>query len=93
MIKNLPSMWETWVRSLGWEDPLEEEMATHSSILAWTIPCTEEPGQLKSMESQRVRVTNTHTHKEAKNNSIIYKMLINTCSWQSDNEGLGRWGR
>ena len=61
MIKNLPSMWETWVRPLGWEDPLEEEMATHSSILTWTIPCTEEPGQVKSMESQRVRVTNTHT--------------------------------
>ena len=42
---------ETWVRSLGWEDPLEEEMATHSSILAWRIPQTEEPGRLQSMES------------------------------------------
>ena len=38
MVKNLPAMWETWVRSLGWEDPLEKEMATHSSILAWRIP-------------------------------------------------------
>ena len=47
-------MQETWVRSLGWEDPLEEEMATHSSILAWEIPWTEEPGGLHSMGSQRV---------------------------------------
>ena len=46
---------ETWVRSLGWEDPLEEEMATHFSILAWRIPLTEEPGGLESIGSQRVR--------------------------------------
>ena len=46
MIKNLPAIQETWVRSLGWEDPLEDEMATHSSILAWRIPWTEEPGRL-----------------------------------------------
>ena len=46
MVKNPPAMWETWVRSLGWEDPLEEGMATHSSILAWRIPWTEEPGGL-----------------------------------------------
>ena len=45
-VKNPPAMWETWVPSLGWEDPLEEEMATHSSILAWRIPWTEEPGGL-----------------------------------------------
>ena len=44
MVKNLPAMWETWVQSLGWEDPLEEEMATHSSILAWEMPWTGEPG-------------------------------------------------
>ena len=54
MVKNLPATWETWVRSLGWEDPLEKEMATHSSILARRIPWTEEPGRLQSMESQRV---------------------------------------
>ena len=48
-------MWETWVRSLGWEDPLEKEMATHSSTLAWRIPWREEPGRLRSMGSQRVR--------------------------------------
>ena len=53
-IKRLPAMQETRVRSLGWEDPLEKEMATHSSILAWKIPWTEEPGVLQSMGSQRV---------------------------------------
>ena len=53
-VKNLPAMWETWVRSLGREDPLEEGMATHSSILAQRIPWTEEPGGLQSMGSQRV---------------------------------------
>ena len=49
------SMQETWVQSLDWEDPLEKEMATHSSILAWEIPRTEEPGRLQSMGSQTVR--------------------------------------
>ena len=48
---------EMWVRSLGWEDPLEKEMATHFSIVAWKILCTEEPGELQSMGSQRVRHT------------------------------------
>ena len=48
MVKNLPGMWETQVRFLGWEDPLEKEMATHSSILAWRIPWTEKPGGLQS---------------------------------------------
>ena len=52
MVKNLPAVQETRVWSLGWEDPLEKEMATHSSILAWRIPRTEEPGGLQSMESQ-----------------------------------------
>ena len=55
MVKNLPVMQETWVRSLGGEDPLEKEMATHSSILAWEIQWTEEPGRLQSTELQRVR--------------------------------------
>ena len=56
-VKNLPAMQETeemWVRSLGWEDPLEEEMATYSSILAWKIPWTKKLGRLQSMGSQRV---------------------------------------
>ena len=55
MVRNLPVMRETWVQSLGREDPLEKEMATHSSTLAWKIPCAEEPGRLQSMELQRVR--------------------------------------
>ena len=55
VVKNLPAVLETWVQSLGQEDPLEKEMATHSSILAWTIPWAEEPGGLQSMGSQRVR--------------------------------------
>ena len=53
-LKHLPAMQETWVRSLSWEDPLEKEMATHSSILAWRIPWTEEPGGLQSTGLQRV---------------------------------------
>ena len=55
MVKNLPAMWETWVRSLDREDPLEKGMATHSSTLAWRIPWTEKPGGLQSMGSQRIR--------------------------------------
>ena len=51
-LKHLPVMWDTWVLSLGQEDPLEKEIATHSSILAWRIPWTEEPGGLQSMGSQ-----------------------------------------
>ena len=55
MVKNAPIMRETWVQSLGWDDPLEEHMATHSSILAWRIPMDrEEPGRLQSMGSQRL---------------------------------------
>ena len=64
MVKNLPAMQETQVQSLGREDPLEKEMTTHSSILAWKIPWTEEPGRQQSMGSQRVRqdwVTNAFT--------------------------------
>ena len=54
MVNHLPAVWETWVPSLGWEDPLEKEMATHSNTLAWKIPWTEEPGRLHSMGSLRV---------------------------------------
>ena len=55
MVRNLPEMWKTGVQSLGWEDALEKGKATHSSILTWIIPCTEEPSGLQSMGSQRVR--------------------------------------
>ena len=53
-VKNLPTKQETWVQSRGWEDPLKKGIATHSSILAWRIPWTEEPGRLQPMGSQRV---------------------------------------
>ena len=62
-VKNPPAVQETWVQSLGWEDPLEKEMTTHSSILTWKIPWTEESGGLESMGSQRVKhdwLTNTY---------------------------------
>ena len=55
MVKNLPAVQDMWVPSLGREDPLEKELATHSSILAWEIPWAEEPGRLQSMGLQRVR--------------------------------------
>ena len=54
MVKNLPAMQETWVPSLGWGDPLGEDLATHSSILTWRIPWIEEPGRLQSMGLQRI---------------------------------------
>ena len=54
MVKRLPAMWETWVQSLGQEDPLQKEIASHSSTLAWKIPWMEEPGMLQSMGSQSV---------------------------------------
>ena len=57
LVKNLPERQETWVRVLGWEDPLEKEMAIHSSILAWRILWTEEPGRLQSMGSQKSDTT------------------------------------
>ena len=63
--KNLPAMQETQVQALGWEDPLEKEMATHSSILAWEIPWTEEPGGLQSMgvTKSQTQLSDYHTHK------------------------------
>ena len=64
MIKNPPAVQETWVPSLGWEDPLEEGMVTHSSIIAWRLPGTEEPGGLQSTGSPRVR------HDRATNTSL-----------------------
>ena len=62
MVKNPLVMQETWVRSLGWEDPLEKGTATHFSILAWRIPWTEEPGGLQSMGSQRVGLDRFSLH-------------------------------
>ena len=75
VLTNLPAMKETWVRSLGWEDPLEEEMATHFNILAWRIPWTEEPGGLQSQGSQRVR-HNWATKQQNKYNEHCCKLHV-----------------
>ena len=85
MVKNLPAVWETWVRSLGQEDPLEKGMATHSSILAWRIPWTEEPGRLQSMGSQRVRHDWTTNILSSQNFSSLnmHAFLIPSWLWIS----------
>ena len=62
MVKNLPAMQETWVRSLGWDDPLEKGRATHSSILTWSIPWIEVPGGLQSMGHKKLDTTEQLTH-------------------------------
>ena len=77
MVKNPPAIQETRVQSLGWQDPLEKGMATHSSILAWRIPWTEEPGRLQSMRSQRVG------HEWA-TNTLLY---IPFCTMMETNSG------
>ena len=79
-LKRLAAMWETWVRSLRREDPLEKEMATHSSILAWRIPWTEELGGLQSSgrrESDTTERLHFHFHLEGNGNSLLYSCLEN----------------
>ena len=85
MVKNLPAMWETWVQSLVWEDPLEEGMASHSSILAWRILWTEEPGGLQSLGLQRVRhswvTKNTHNlWREKPTSRVTFSLSMCVCS-------------
>ena len=78
-VKNLRAMRETWVQLLGWKNPLEKGMATHSSILAWKTPWTEEPGRLQSMRSQRVRhdcATNTYTHTRTHTHTYTYSRIL-----------------
>ena len=82
-VKNLPAMWETWVRSQGWEDPLGKGIATLSSNLAWRIPWTEEPGGLQSVGLQKVRchsVTNTSTFH---NDLITVAFIVYSDFWQA----------
>jgi len=86
MVKNLPAMQETWVQSLSWEDPLKKGMATHSSILAWRIPWTEEPGGLQSMGLQRVghdwaTHTLTFTGSFYSGRWFFHHFLFLTSSW------------
>ena len=78
MVKNPPAMWETRLRSLGWEDPLEKEMTTHSSILAWRIPWTEEPGRLQSTGLQSLtRPSNfTFTFSASFAETIVMKVFV-----------------
>ena len=71
MVKNPPAVQETWVQSLGQEDPLEEEMATYSSILAWEIPRTEDPAGLQSMRSQLSARARTHTHTHTHTHTML----------------------
>ena len=73
MVKIPPAMWETWVQPLGGDDPLEEGMATHSRILAWRIPWTEEPGGLQSVGSQRVRDDLVTRQQQRPLSHTIYK--------------------
>ena len=88
VVKNLPAVQETWVRSLGGEDPLETEMATHSSILAWRIPWTGEPGRLQSLGPQRVGhdwVTIFLFSKVADLHLFLLKILLPTIFFTTEN--------
>ena len=89
MVKCLPAMWETWVQSLGWEDPVEKEMATHSSTLAWNIPWTDEPDRLQSMGSQRVGHdwTTSLTHSNSLMHPCHYKPFYMKSNFPKD-DGL-----
>ena len=80
-LKHLPPTQETLVRSLGWEDPLEKEMATHSSILAWRIPWTEEPGRLQSTGSQSWTRLSDFTFFLSLSKNIIAYELLKTLPW------------
>ena len=92
MVKNLPGMQETWVQSLGWEVPLEKEMATHSSILPWRILWTEKPSRLQSMGSQRIGFnwgTNTLTFMASPEAQMVKKLpagqtqaLVRSLGWE-----------
>ena len=77
MVKNLPAKWETWVQSLGWQDPLEKGTATHSSILAWRIPWTEEPDGLESMGCKELDTTEQLTHADNLTFFSLLRMTLN----------------
>ena len=94
MVKNLTAMQQIWIRSLGWEDPLKKGMATHSSILAWRIPRTEEPGGLQSLGSQRVRhdwVTLTHTHTHVFRGGPLCHRPVEHFWWEKAERWKMKW--
>ena len=96
MVKNLPAMQETPVQSLGWEDPLEKGIAIHFNILVWRIPWTEEPGEIQSMGSQRVRhswATNTYIKNIKRLHSQDYVCLLKVFHQQNRNIPLGCFSR
>ena len=81
MIKSLPAVQETRIRPLGWDDPLEKEMATHSSILAWKIPWMEQPGGLQSMGSQRVgHFWATSLHLDPYGDKVVLRVTVHSLS-------------
>ena len=80
LVKNLPAMQEIWVQFLGWEDPLEKEITSHSSILAWRIPWTEEHGGLQSMGSQELDMTERLNHHHHQEHKLCVCLLIQVCS-------------
>ena len=80
-LKHLPAMWETWVRSLGREDPLEKEIATHSNILAWRIPWMEELGGLQSMDCKESDTTERLHFTSLHFTSRCYSLIIGNQSW------------
>ena len=80
VVKSPPAMQETWVQSLGWEDPLEEEVATHSSILAWEVPWTEKTGRLQSTGLQIVR----HDSATKQQDTLIWKAIVCIINWFSN---------
>ena len=79
LLKSLPAMQETQIRFLGWEDPLEKEMATHSSTLAWRIPWTEEPGMLQSMGSQESDMTERLSTHSTNEYSSLVRLKYSIC--------------
>ena len=80
LVKNLTAMWETQVHFLGQEDPLEKEMATHSSILAWRIPWTEEPGRLQAMGLQELDMTQQLNHHTLVSSKLSFLLeFLNKC--------------